>query len=368
MRSINRMGRPRVRKLALAAVLVAVAMGCAGTKSKGMKADQAKETVTCTTYSAEVRVEQPPEAVFNSIREWEYYQYAIPRASLTMRSGPRINGLGDHMGGRVNGLVANLPWQAVVTRYELNRRMTISFSEGLRGSVTCSLIPLEGGAATKMVYSVHLFFPQDTAMGQALAEVINQGSGALADTVDRLITDGLRLATARLNGQDPATFKLEVAPRYEVFQDSFFVIEDRLRTSPKKTFERFARPEEIAALLPFERLEPVGDSPADAVMLGSRYRGVSRPELGARVEYDVIPIQLSPGKEARYMITAADVMMEVDLQFSPALTGANVRMLFMIDLPAEQSGQTLDVIIQTSSVDKFAQARVQELKQRGLTP
>jgi hypothetical protein len=344
----------------LICLTVTASAGCAWIKGQRLKGKKAKESVTCLTYNIESVIARPTPEVFESIRQWKTYTESVPRARFNRISSPQINGLGDYIEGHANGLVGNLPWRLVVTRYEPGRQIGFSLAEGLRGSYLSTLTPL--GDKTRINITIHLFLLPDTTMGQAFDNLVKQGTSAVEAKEDQLITDIMRRAKAQLEGVDPATVRFEQPPRYEIFVDSFFMIEEKLPVSPARAFKSLASNETMTALLPLDPIAPAGGSPRDVAAVGNHYRASSRPELGPRVDYDLIAIQFIPGKEARYVFSAHDVIMEWDLFITPELKGSTVQMLFMIDLPPEQTGPTLDVIIQTNSIDKYVQKKVEEWK------
>ena len=339
--------------LFLAAAAVA---GCGWYKSRMLQSKKDKETITCLTYSLQTMINRPPAEVIEYMSSWDNIQRAIPRAHIESWSGDKILRVGDYARAHTNGLVANLPVNVVAVRWDPPRLLELAFSQGLHGTLRFDFTPVEN--QTRIKTSVHFFFLPDTAAGRTFNDLVE--SGAAEETVDSFITDVLRQAKAQIEGLDPASVVFEDPPRYEIFKDSYFMAEQDFPLSVNKLFSLLTQSDNLGAIMPFGRIEALDQSPASPAGLGDHYRATSKPELGPPVTYDLVTLQLDAPKEARFFLYAHDVRIEWSLFVSPTFAGSKAQMLFIVDLPPEQTGPALDVIIQTNSIDKIVQQGLEQ--------
>jgi carbon monoxide dehydrogenase subunit G len=311
----------------------------------------------CLDYQLDTTFHLQAEELFAYMSEWDNLAAAIPRAHFYHRNRERLEGVGDYALGMTSGITAvKVPVQITVVRWDPPRLVELAFSKTFHGTINFTLTP--AGDSTRVKVSLHLFFLPDTLLGRSINNMLQQGKVDAA--ISKLVTETARCFKAQAEGVDPEQVEVE-PPVYRIFPDTMFQASRRFSTPPAALYRRLTSPSGISTFLPFDSLEPREGAPTAPQKIGDHYRAVSTLAGSAPVSYDLVTLEFNPHKDARFYIFAHDVRIECNLSLHPTLTGSEAQVFYIVDLPPEQAGPALDVIIQTNNIDQFAQEGLDRL-------
>jgi len=319
--------------------------------------EQKAETVSVLRYRLQTTIARPVKDVFDLIRAWN--TYAVDYARYSEVSSHGLTGVGTYSKGQANLAGRKVKWNEVVVEFQEDRVVRLVYGGDMRGTLKMEVEPV--GEKTRYSFTGHIFFLPDSILSRTLNAFLEQG--ILGDYLDQSVTAFLVKDLARLENKDPKQMVLDAPPTHEVFVDAYYKAQETLPKSPQQVFRYINSVSGLQTVLPVDRIEPVGDSPAAFSKLGNHYRVTATTGLETPLVYDMVVVQLDPPTEARYYLYAHNAGLEIDLLVRPAPGGSKVLMLFILDLPEAAEGQDLEVLIQTSHLDKAVQEALTNLKQ-----
>ncbi len=340
-------------RVVTALALLVLIWGCTLIRMRNL--EEKEETISVITYSLQTTIDRPVEAVWDLTRMWN--TYVVGWAEYTTNSSYGLTGIGNYSTGRASLLGKSVTWNEVVTEWEEGRTVKFVYSGDVRSMIKISMEP--HGDKTLYNFTAHTFFLPDNMMNSTLNSWLEQG--LLSEILDKAVTDWIVQDIATLEGKKPEEVQLDQDKTYDVFVDAYLKATETFEEPAWNVFRLFDSTGELAAVLPVDSIEPVGDSPEEFSEMGNHYKMTVTEGMDTPLVYDMILIQYDPPLQERFYIYAHGVCMEMDIFMYPTLSGTKVIIVFVLDLPESIDGRALDVFIHTSNIDQAVQQALARL-------
>lgn len=335
-----------MRKTFIAIIVLVCASGCTFMKSRML--ERTEETVTVGTYQVEASIARSPEEIFDFLADWRNMHRMMDYATFEPPAKNKIEAAGEYSDAVIHMFGLNIPMRYIVIEYDPPRRITIAQGKGVRGWMTLSLDPVEGGTMLRIIY--HAFFVPDSP-SSAIYLSLASNEKIVKKFVSEAMTGKFLELKSELEGKPggPESLSNET---YKVFVDAYFMVEQDFKLDRSVMFETLGSARGLNRLLAGKmEFEPRGKG--GALETGEGLTARIDPGPGGSVEYDAYVIQSDYPDQFRLILFSPDVIMEWDFLVMPTAAGSRVICIMIMNFTESESLQSLDALMHTSEMDKW---------------
>jgi len=338
-----------MKKVIISIILAVLLSGCAMITSRLL--ERSGDTVTVGTYQLEMTLDRTPEQVFEHLSHFDEMEGGLEFVDFVVPPESRISTEGQYMDGVGRLLGLKFDFRFVVVEFEQDRAMTYAMAGTGRGWMQWAIEPV--GDQTLFKGNFHVFAVPDSPSGALITSIFNN-ENIMEGLVRQTMTDNFKGLKARIEGKPVDSVRLD-KESYKIFVDPYFTVERDFDISPKKMFEILRTKEGLNTVFSGNMsFEPRDDSFTGTLQVGDAFVAVADLGQGVSLEYDAFVVQ-TENDQVRLVLHSPDVIMEWDCLVMPTLTGSRVVVIMIVNYSDNLAGQSFDVVMHTSQMDKWAE-------------